>query len=64
MMGFSIPNFIAERFTWAYENCKKHATCEDCELVGGKAIVIGEGQEQSSIVCENGINKGVVNSND
>lgn len=60
MIGFGIPNFIAERFTWAYEKCKEHEACDGCELVGGKAIVIGEGQEQSSIICENGINKGVV----
>lgn len=60
MIGFGIPPFIADRFAWAYENCKEHKTCDDCELVGGKAIVIGDEQEQSSIMCENGINKGAV----
>lgn len=60
MMGFGIPQFVAERFTWAYEKCKEHETCDDCELVGGKPIMMGDGQEQSSIICENGVNKGAV----
>ena len=61
MIGFGMPNFVAERFTSAYENCKEHIACEGCDLIGGKIVVVGDGQEQTSIRCENGISKGVVN---
>lgn len=62
MMGFGVPQFVDERFAWAYEECKNHIGCAECRFVNRKAITIGEGQEQTSVVCETGINKCEVES--
>lgn len=55
-----IPPQTMEQLGKAYKECQEHVECEGCSLVNGNPLITGEGQMQSRIICENGLNKGVV----